>query len=76
MTKARRERMISVFSPVVLLVLWEMAARLGWLDARIIPPPYDLPEIQEILLWNPRRTADPPHVWMREQVMAAVREIG
>ena len=45
-------------------------------EARIIPPPYDLPEVQEILLWNPRRTTDPPHVWMREQVMAAAREIG
>ena len=45
-------------------------------DARIIPPPYELPEIQETLLWNPRRTADPPHVWMREQVIAAAREIG
>jgi len=45
-------------------------------DARIIAPPYDLPEIQEILLWNPRRTTDPPHVWMREQIMAAARQIG
>jgi DNA-binding transcriptional LysR family regulator len=45
-------------------------------DARIITPPYDLPEIQETLLWNPRRTTDPPHVWMREQIMAAAREIG
>jgi DNA-binding transcriptional LysR family regulator len=48
----------------------------GAADARIISPPYDLPEIQETLLWNPRRTADPPHVWMREQIMAAAREIG
>lgn len=55
MTKARRERMISVFSPVVLLVLWELAARLGWLDARIIPPPtvvlgtiYDLAQNQNL----------------------------
>ena len=45
-------------------------------DARIIAPPYPLPEIQEVLLWNPRRTADPPHVWMREQIIAAAREIG
>ncbi len=45
-------------------------------DARIIAPPYDLPEIQENLLWNPRRTTDPPHVWMREQIMAAARQIG
>ena len=45
-------------------------------DARIITPPYDLPELKEVLLWNPRRTADPPHLWMREQVIAAAREIG
>ena len=45
-------------------------------DARIIASPYDLPEVQEILLWNPRRTTDAPHVWMREQVIAAARQIG
>ncbi len=45
-------------------------------DARIITPPYDLPELKEVLLWNPRRTSDPPHLWMREQVIAAAREIG
>ena len=45
-------------------------------EARVIAPPYDLPEVKEILLWNPRRTSDPPHVWMREQVVAAAREIG
>jgi len=45
-------------------------------DARIITAPYDLPELKEVLLWNPRRTTDPPHLWMREQIMAAAREIG
>ena len=45
-------------------------------DARIITPPYDLPELKEVLLWNPRRTSDPPHLWMREQVIAAALEIG
>ena len=44
-------------------------------DSRIIAPPYDLPEIEEILLWNPRRTSDPPHVWMREQFVGAARAI-
>ena len=44
-------------------------------DARILAPPYALPELREVLLWNPRRTADPPHVWMREQVLAACGEI-
>ncbi len=45
-------------------------------DVRIVPPPYAFPEIQETLFWNPRRTADPPHVWMREQVLEAARDIG
>ncbi len=45
-------------------------------DARIITPPYELPELKEVLLWNPRRTADPPHLWMREQIAEAAREIG
>lgn len=45
-------------------------------EARIITPPYELPELKEVLLWNPRRTADPPHLWMREQIQAAAQEIG
>lgn len=44
-------------------------------EARIIAPPYDLPVLQENLFWNPRRTADPPHVWLREQVLEAARLI-
>lgn len=34
-----KERWLGVVSPVVLLVLWEAAARLGWIDARFFPPP-------------------------------------
>jgi ABC-type nitrate/sulfonate/bicarbonate transport system permease component len=34
-----REIATSVASPLVLLVLWEIGARAGWLDARILPPP-------------------------------------
>jgi LysR family nod box-dependent transcriptional activator len=45
-------------------------------QARIVNPPYDLPAIEETLFWNPRRTADPPHVWMRGQVLEAARTIG
>jgi LysR family transcriptional regulator, nod-box dependent transcriptional activator len=48
----------------------------GAAEARIIAPPYDLPELKETLIWNPRRSADPPHLWMREQILAAAREIG
>lgn len=34
-----KERWLGAVSPVVLLVLWEGAARLGWIDARFFPPP-------------------------------------
>jgi NitT/TauT family transport system permease protein len=29
----------SIGTPVVLLVLWELCGRLGWMDVRILPPP-------------------------------------
>lgn len=34
-----REIATGIGSPLVLLVLWEIGARAGWLDARILPPP-------------------------------------
>ena len=34
-----KERWLGAVSPVVLLVLWEASARLGWIDARFFPPP-------------------------------------
>ncbi len=38
------ERAIGIGSPVVLLLLWEAAARLGWIDARFFPPPSKIAE--------------------------------
>lgn len=35
----RAEQVASVASPVLLLVLWELTARAGWIDARFFPPP-------------------------------------
>jgi len=35
----RRQRVIEIASPIVLLLVWEMVVRLGWLDARFVPPP-------------------------------------
>ncbi len=40
-------------------------------EARILALPYDAPDFHESLYWNPRRSTDPPHVWLREQVLAA-----
>ena len=34
-----KDRWLGVVSPVVLLVLWEVAARLEWIDARFFPAP-------------------------------------
>ncbi|MDB5797058.1 MAG: tauC [Paucimonas sp.] len=33
------ERVIALLSPIALLVLWEVSARLGWIDARFFPAP-------------------------------------
>jgi ABC-type nitrate/sulfonate/bicarbonate transport system permease component len=35
----RRERILSVSSPVVLLLAWEIAARFGFIDSRFFPAP-------------------------------------
>jgi NitT/TauT family transport system permease protein len=33
------ERAVSIASPILLLVVWEIAARLHWIDVRILPAP-------------------------------------
>jgi len=35
----RRERLMSIGSPVGLLLAWELAARFGWIDIRFFPAP-------------------------------------
>jgi NitT/TauT family transport system permease protein len=34
-----RDRLIGLASPVLLLLLWEVSARLGWIDRRFFPAP-------------------------------------
>ncbi|MGD9920336.1 MAG: ABC transporter permease [Pseudorhodoplanes sp.] len=36
---ASQDRIISFISPVALLVVWELAARFGWIDTRFFPAP-------------------------------------
>ena len=36
---ARRDVLLSILTPVGLLAIWELAARLGWIDARLFSPP-------------------------------------
>jgi len=38
-TRTRAERIVGMASPIVLLLLWEFAARAGLIDVRIIPAP-------------------------------------
>jgi NitT/TauT family transport system permease protein len=39
LSSGNRDRLLSVLSPIVLLVLWEIAVRVGLLDARFFPAP-------------------------------------
>lgn len=34
-----RDRLISLFSPVILIGIWELAAQFGWIDIRFFPAP-------------------------------------
>ena len=36
---ARRDVALSILTPIGLLALWELAARVGWIDARLFSPP-------------------------------------
>lgn len=36
---ARRDVALSILTPIGLLAVWEVAARLGWIDARLFSPP-------------------------------------
>jgi NitT/TauT family transport system permease protein len=39
LTARRRERMLSIGSPLGLLLAWELAGRFGWIDVRFFPAP-------------------------------------
>ena len=39
MSLSNRDRLISIFSPIALLIIWEIAVRVGLLDARFFPAP-------------------------------------
>ena len=38
-TPSQREQLIGILSPILLLALWEITARIGWIDPRFFPPP-------------------------------------
>lgn len=39
LSAGNRDRVLGVLSPILLLLLWEIAVRFGWLDARFFPAP-------------------------------------
>src|SRR6266700_302360 len=44
-------------------------------DVRFLEPPMDLPSITEMLWWNPRRTMDPAHAWLRARIAEIAAEL-
>lgn len=38
-------------------------------EIRVLELPFDVPPLQEKLVWNPRFTSSPGHVWMREEIV-------
>lgn len=39
-----RDRIISILTPILLLAVWEVCGRLGWIDVRFFPPPSQIIE--------------------------------
>lgn len=44
-------------------------------EVRLLELPIDLPPLREKLVWNPRFTSSPGHVWMREQLVGVARTL-
>lgn len=38
-------------------------------EIRVLEPPVELPVFTEVLWWHPRRTTDPAHAWIRDQLI-------
>ena len=41
-SRSNRDRLLSVLSPMLLLVLWEISARANWIDTRFFPAPTEV----------------------------------
>ncbi|MFH5823156.1 LysR family transcriptional regulator [Georgenia sp. AZ-5] len=42
---------------------------------KVLPPPYEIPPIHELMLWSPRDNADPGHAWLRHQLAGLAAEL-
>jgi hypothetical protein len=40
-----------------------------------MPPPLALPKIQMAIAWHERDDQDPPHRWLREQLLAVSADV-
>jgi NitT/TauT family transport system permease protein len=39
------ERIIKIISPIALLLIWELFARMQWIDVRFFPAPFDVLQV-------------------------------
>jgi DNA-binding transcriptional LysR family regulator len=44
-------------------------------DVRVVEPPREIKGFSYFMVWHPRLTAEPAHVWFREQLRGAARKI-
>lgn len=63
-TDRARDRMLSIASPIMLLILWEIAARAGLIDVRFFPGPTSILAV----LWNMLQSGElMMHSWISLQ---------
>ena len=63
-------------SCLLALIHQRLAERVkDWADIKLLPPPYDLPDIHESLFWNPRHMSSPPHLWLRSLLAEVARTL-
>jgi DNA-binding transcriptional LysR family regulator len=44
-------------------------------DIQLLELPFDVPPLCEELVWNPRFSASPAHVWMRDRLLEVARQL-
>jgi DNA-binding transcriptional LysR family regulator len=42
----------------------------------LVEPPVPVPDITETMYWNPRRSGDPGHLWLRTKLLTAAANLG
>ena len=44
-------------------------------ELRLLPPPFESPELVETMTWHPRSSHDPAHSWLRTRLRAIAHEL-